>query len=387
MANKEHLKILRQGVKVWNEWIQKEVEATFEKRLMKPSAQPIDYINLIKADLSKSDLSRENLEGINFEQVNLRYSTLRSTNLSSANLVRAKLEGADLSYTNLSRANLIRANLVNSNLEYARLLQVNAYDANLGGANLTGALIYLADLTAAKLDGANLTQSQMASNIFGSNDLSEVIGLNSVKHIAPSIISIDTLYLSGGKIPESFLRGCGVPDEFIAYLPSLIGARQAIQFYSCFISYSSKDEEFCKRLHSRMRDEHLRVWFAPEDVKGGEKLGEQIDRAIQMHDRLLIVLSEESLKSKWVMTEIRRARKTELREGRRKLFPIRLCSYEQLRDWECLDATSGEDLADEVRGYFIPDFSNWKDHDAFESAFDKLLKALRAAEGSGKSDS
>ena len=132
-----------------------------------------------------------------------------------------------------------------------------------------------------------------------------------------------------------------------------------------------------------MRAEHLRVWFAPEDVKGGEKLYEQIDRAIQMHDRLLIVLSEESLKSKWVMTEIRRARRTELREGRRKLFPIRLCSYEQLRDWECLDADSGEDLAVEVRGYFIPDFSNWKDHDAFESAFDKLLKDLRAAEGNG----
>ena len=34
----------------------------------------------------------------------------------------------------------------------------------------------------------------------------------------------------------------------------------------------------------------------------------------------------------------------------------------------------------EVRGYFIPDFSNWKDHDSFAAAFDKLLKDLRAAE-------
>jgi hypothetical protein len=35
-------------------------------------------------------------------------------------------------------------------------------------------------------------------------------------------------------------------------------------------------------------------------------------------------------------------------------------------------------LAVEVREYFIPDFSNWKDHDAFESAFARLKKDLEA---------
>ena len=38
----------------------------------------------------------------------------------------------------------------------------------------------------------------------------------------------------------------------------------------------------------------------------------------------------------------------------------------------------GPDLAVEVREYFIPDFSNWKDHDAFESAFSRLKKDLEA---------
>jgi hypothetical protein len=188
------------------------------------------------------------------------------------------------------------------------------------------------------------------------------------------------MYRSGGKIPEVFLRGCGVPDAFIEYLPSLIGAMQPIQFYSCFISYSSTDEEFAKRLHERMRAEHLRVWFAPEDIKGGEKIKEQIDRAIQLHDRLLIVLSENSLNSNWVTTEIRRARNVERKEQRRKLFPIRLVSYAALRDWECFDADEGEDLAVEVREYFIPDFSAWKDHDSFERAFARFLKDLQATE-------
>lgn len=117
-------------------------------------------------------------------------------------------------------------------------------------------------------------------------------------------------------------------------------------------------------------------------MKAGEKLSTQIDRAIQLHDRLLLVLSEDSLESEWVMTEIRKARKAEIRENRQKLFPIRLVSFEKLQEWECFDADSGKDLAVEVREYFIPDFSNWKNHDVFETAFGKLLTDLREAEGS-----
>jgi hypothetical protein len=93
--------------------------------------------------------------------------------------------------------------------------------------------------------------------------------------------------------------------------------------------------------------------------------------------RLLIVLSENSLKSEWVMTEIRKARRIEGRESRRKLFPIRLVDFETICDWECFDADSGKDLASEVREYFIPDFSNWKDYDSFEIAFDRLLRDLK----------
>jgi hypothetical protein len=102
-----------------------------------------------------------------------------------------------------------------------------------------------------------------------------------------------------------------------------------------------------------LRDAQIRVWFAPEDVKGGEKLHEQIEQAIQIHDRLLIVLSENSLQSEWVMTEIRRARKVEIKEKRRKLFLIRLVSFERIQGWRCFDAENGKDLAIEY-GIFCP---------------------------------
>jgi len=51
------------------------------------------------------------------------------------------------------------------------------------------------------------------------------------------------------------------------------------------------------------------------------------------------------------------------------IFLIPLTDSATLKKWECLDSDTGEDLTEEVRKYHIPDFSNWKHHDAFERAF------------------
>jgi hypothetical protein len=42
---------------------------------------------------------------------------------------------------------------------------------------------------------------------------------------------------------------------------------------------------------------------------------------------------------------------------------------------------TGKDSAREIREYFIPDFSNWKDHDSYQEAFQRLLSDLRASAG------
>jgi hypothetical protein len=366
MANPEHLEILKRGIKAWNNWRDKY-----------PHVKP----NLSKAKLNRRRLVNLRVKGeliefydwVDFSNVDLQGSDMSESNLSLVNLAGANLTGANLMSANLWHTNLKRVNFSGATLLGANLEQAFLDNANLREAHLAGA-----DLTQADLAGADFSFAFLHRTKFGDNDLSVAKGLDLVKHIGPSTIGIDTLYKSAGRIPEAFLRGCGIPDDFITFIASHFGIQQAIQFYSCFISYSTRDEEFARRLYSRMRDEKLRVWFAAEDAQGGKKLYEQIERAIQLHDRLLIVLSERSLQSRWVMTEIRRARKVELRENRRKLFPIRLVDYETLQAWECFDADTGEDLATEVRGYFIPDFSNWKDLDAFEKAFERLLHDLSA---------
>ena len=57
-----------------------------------------------------------------------------------------------------------------------------------------------------------------------------------------------------------------------------------------------------------------------------------------------------------------------------------MVSFNRIREWICFDADTGKDLAVELREYHIPDFSNWKNHDAFESAFSDLLRELKAQE-------
>ena len=103
-----------------------------------------------------------------------------------------------------------------------------------------------------------------------------------------------------------------------------------------------------------------------------------------MYDKLLLILSQTSMQSEWVATEISKARKRERVEKRRMLFPISVVPYESVRDWECFDADVGKDSAREIREYVIPDFSKWKDHDSYQYAFDRLLRDLKAGAAQDK---
>ena len=112
-------------------------------------------------------------------------------------------------------------------------------------------------------------------------------------------------------------------------------------------------------------------------MKGGRKLYDQINEAIRVHDKLLLVLSENSIESDWVATEIKKARAREKRENKQMLFPIAIVPYASIKKWELFDPDSGSDLAAEIRSYHIPDFSNWKNHDSYQDIFEKLVKDLK----------
>lgn len=363
MANPEHVEIVKRG-------------ADFVRQFRASNPYARLYVR-------SANLSGEKLAGADLSDADLKWADLSNADLSHADLRRAKLLEANLSGAKLTGANLRAAKVDGASLNDVELVDADLSDASLKHADFRGA-----DLTRANLRLARLFGARFGRTVLVDLDLSTACDLSEARHAGPSTIDVDTLYKSKGMISEAFLRGCGVPDGLIANLPSLLGSQQAIQFYSCFISYSHNDEELVNRLCSRMRDEGLRVWYAPEDMKGGRKIHEQIDEAIRMHDKLLLVLSEHSMASEWVATEIYHARQREVNEKKRVLFPIRLVPFEVIRDWKCFDADSGKDMGREIREYFIPDFSNWKDHDAFEAGFKRLLddlktEAERNASGSG----
>jgi hypothetical protein len=59
-------------------------------------------------------------------------------------------------------------------------------------------------------------------------------------------------------------------------------------------------------------------------------------------------------------------------------LPESVVDYEAIKAWEGFDADTAKDLATEIREYYIPDFTAWKEHDAFEAAVDRLLRDLKA---------
>ena len=186
MANREHLAKIKEGVGAWNEWRKASPEIIPDL-----SGGNLGDAKLREADFSKGNLREANLSRANLTQATLNEANLRGTNLHSAHLNEVPLREADLT------------------------------QAELSGATLIGADLILADLSGANLYGADLAGANIGWTILGNNDLSDVKGLGTVLHFGPSTIGIDTIYRSHGNIPPAFLRGAGVPDNFIEYMGSL----------------------------------------------------------------------------------------------------------------------------------------------------------------------
>lgn len=381
MANPEHLAKLKEGVEVWNSW-----------RREHPGINP----DLEEVNLGRADQSQVKLRGVNFKRTNLSKANLVGVDLHAANLTHASLSYANISRsylrearlgnTNLNNAMLNYANLTYANLSHADLNHANLREANLSGANLFKTNLFNANLqkvglldtnfSYANLHNADLTGAQSQRTIFSFVDLSTTRGLDQLIPKGPSSIDQETLIRSKN-LPEKFLRDCGFPDQFIKQLPGLVNSLEPIQFYSCFISYSSKDEPFAQRLHADLQAKGVRCWFAPEDMKIGDKIRPRIDEAIRFYDKLLLILSEESVNSDWVEGEVESAFEKEATRKKRDgvdetvLFPIRL-------DDVVMNKTSGWPAAIKRKRH-IGDFTNWKDHDSYTKAFERLLKDLRAS--------
>jgi len=314
---------------------------------------------------------------------------LNRARLDGARLAGAILDGAYLYEARLDEAILYGAHLVGAHLYGARLDR-----AILEGARLDGAELYGARLDGAELYGATLTGASCYGTIFADVDLSEVVGLDLVNHRGPSPISTSTLARSRGKIPEAFLRLCGLtPWEVLSaglYDPALTPSQAADLQYlifdawtkgrgminGCFISYSRKDAKFVDKLRDRLVEEGVNVWLDRHDMVAGT-IQDQVWRAIQLHHVVLLVLSEDSIRSDWVENELDMARNKEKAEGRAVLCPVALDdAWKAKVDAKDGPGDAGRALWRTLTQKLVVDFSTWKTM-AFEKAFEKLLRGLK----------
>jgi hypothetical protein len=357
VADPTHVKRLKQDVAEWNAW-----------RLNNISKTP---------DLSDADLRDAKLDGADLIHADLRGADLRGANLrdpgalvigdGGARLIWARLSGANLRGINLRGAHLSDADLSRADLSDADLIAADLSDANLFGANLSNATLVGADLSRADLRRANFTKAELGETILGDVDLTSIIGLETCIHGGPSTIDHRTLQKSGS-LPLAFLRGVGLAEHLIDYLPSLLN--QAIQHYSCFISYSTKDQEFADRLHADLQNKGIRCWLASHDLPIGGKILDAVDEAIRLRDKMVLILSKHSIKSNWVEKEVKKALEEEdVRKPKQTvLFPIRLDDVVM----KTKEAWAGLVRRDRNIG----DFRQWKDHDAYKQSLERVVRDL-----------
>lgn len=93
---------------------------------------------------------------------------------------------------------------------------------------------------------------------------------------------------------------------------------------------------------------------------------------------LILILSIESMNSDWISYEIKQTRNRKKKEVNQTLFPISVCHFEEIEQWELFDPDT-VDLAAEVLSYFIPDFSNWRNPAKFSKLFERLFDSLKSS--------
>ncbi len=380
MAIQEQLDILKRGVKEWNTWRtqQKAKRITTSIDLSKADLSEATFsganlseanfsgADLSGADLSGADLSGSIFNGVGLSKVDLSNIDLSEANLSETNLSELDLRKVNLKGVNLSRADLSRANLSRVDLSGADFSRTNLSEANLSDANLSRANLIEANLSRVNLNRTDLSEATLGRTIFSDIDLRTVKGIKTIKHETYSAFATSTLARSQGDIPELFLRGVGVDDILMEHIRSLYA--KAINYYTCFISYSSKDELFVRRLHNDLQQEGIRCWFAPEDMDIGDKIRHRIDESIRLYDKLLLILSEHSITSSWVAYEVERALKKEPQGIPNVLYPVRV----DQTIMTCSEAWA-RDIKDSRH---IGDFEHWTDPQQYEESFKRLLRAL-----------
>ena len=366
MNREEALELLRSGPSGRREW--------GDFRRSECEVPDLDGSDFNQVNLEGLDLSGCSFRGADFSGARLLRTNMRSTYASASNFNGADLVGINLQHANLDSCQFNSANLSAADLSDSILSRTSFSRANLANANFKRAYLVDADLSDVVVRRSNFSAAEFGYTVLAAN-ISQVIGLDDVIHKARSHISLQTILSCKGKLPEKFLRGCGVKEQDINYFRSRIN--DSSDFYSCFISYSHDDKVFANKLYEKLQGRGVRCWLDEHQLLPGDDIYDEIDLGIKMWEKILLCCSRASLEgSPWVDREIDKALQKEealWHQQNRKilsLIPINLDDY--MFKW-----SSGK--ASMLKSRLAADFRHWQtSSESFDAAVEKILLALKA---------
>jgi hypothetical protein len=259
--------------------------------------------------------------------------------------------------------------------------------ANLRDADLREANLISAELQDVQVAGTDFEGARFGQTAIGNVDLSGANNLDLAVHFRPSSVSSQTLHLTAAGLagmPESarrpvfrFLTNSGVDEELLVTVHSWIG--KPIEFYSSFLSHSSLDKVFARKLYADLRSVGIDCWFDEKQILPGDNILDFVDQGIRIWDKLILVCSEGSLSLRsgwWVEQEIERAmaKERQLRAAGSTvsiLVPITLDNY-------IFDHWKNRFKASIVDKH-VGDFREWQKATEYSIAFERLITALDAS--------
>jgi hypothetical protein len=161
-------------------------------------------------------------------------------------------------------------------------------------------------------------------------------------------------------------------------------------YATCFISYAAADISFANKLFRDLTKHNVTCWLDKSELRGGESWEEQIGRAIDQNEKLILICSQRSVYRPNVVKEIMRALDAERTTGTQKLFPIRIDNHvlsTQMMDEAREKVRSGEwreNWVFYVQRYHIPDFNAWNNPSLYEAELTKLLDGLQHPQRRGR---
>src|SRR6476620_1424035 len=88
-----------------------------------------------------------------------------------------------------------------------------------------------------------------------------------------------------------------------------------------FLSHSSHDDDFVRALRAALADHGQEGWIDSRELRGGDPLWPEIQRAIEAAAAYAVVVSPQALQSKWVGKELRHALGIAAQRGKAE-FPV-----------------------------------------------------------------